>query len=215
MAALPHGGYAEEVVVPAVNVLPIPEGMDFPAAATFPVAYGTAHLALTHRTRLEAGEVLLVHGSAGNVGRAAIEIGKRLGATVIATAGGPEHLEIATEHGADHTIDYEQEDVRDRVEELTDGEGANVIFDPVGDDAFDASLRCVAWKGTILVIGFASGRIPEAPAWQVLLRNCAVVGLDWGATSGAAPKRFGLPSTKRSGGTRKGHSTPDPRTPFR
>jgi NADPH:quinone reductase len=180
MAALPHGGYAEEVVVPAVNVLPIPEGMGFPAAAAFPVAYGTAHLALTHRTRLEAGEVLLVHGGTGNVGRAAIEVSKRLGATVIATAGGPEHLEIAAEHGADYTIDYGQEDVRDRVEELTDGRGANVIFDPVGGDAFDASLRCVAWEGTILVIGFASGRIPEAPAWRVLLGNCAVVGLDWG-----------------------------------
>ena len=180
MAALPHGGYAEEVVAPAVNVLPIPEGMDFPTAAAFPVAYGTAHLALTHRAHLEADDVLLVHGGAGTVGRAATEIGKRLGATVIATAGGPERSEIAAQHGADHTIDYGREDIRDRVEELTDGRGADVIFDPVGGDPFDASLRCAAWEGTILVIGFASGRIPEAPAWRVLLRNCAVVGLDWG-----------------------------------
>jgi NADPH2:quinone reductase len=180
MAALPHGGYAEEVVVPATHALPIPEGMDFPTAAAFPVAYGTAHLALSYRAHLRASEVLLVHGSVGNVGRAAIEIGKRLGATVVATAGGPEHLEIAAEHGADDTIDYKREDIRDKVEEITDGRGADVIFDPVGGDAFDASLRCVAWEGTILVIGFASGRIPEAPAWRVLLRNCAVMGTDWG-----------------------------------
>jgi NADPH2:quinone reductase len=121
-----------------------------------------------------------VHGAAGNVGRAAIELGKRLGATAIATGGGPESLEVAAERGADYGIDYNQEDVRDKVMELTDDRGADVIFDPVGGDAFDASLRCVAWEGTILVIGFASGRIPEAPAWRVLLRNCAVVGLDWG-----------------------------------
>ena len=180
MAALGHGGYAEEVVVPVANVLPIPEGMNFPTAAAFPLVYATAHLALIHRARLEANEVLLVHGGAGNVGRAAIEIGKRLGATVIATAGGPEHLRIASGHGADYAINYEQEDIRDRVEEITAERGADVILDPVGGDAFDASLRCVAWEGRIVVIGFASGRIPEAPAWRVLLRNCAVMGMDWG-----------------------------------
>ena len=180
MAALPHGGYAEEVVVAAENVLPIPDSMDFAAAAAFPVAYGTAHLALTHRAPLGAGDVLLVHGAAGNVGRAALAIGKRLGATVITTGGSAKSLRVATEHGAEHTIDYNQEVVRDRVQEITGGGGADVIFDPVGGDAFDASLRCVAWEGVIIVIGFASGRIPEAPAWRVLLRNCAVVGLDWG-----------------------------------
>lgn len=180
VAALPHGGYAEEVVAAATNVLPIPSGMDFVTAAAFPVAYGTAHLALTRRARLGAGDVLLVHGAAGSVGRAALEIGKYLDATIIATGGSAESLQIATAHGASHTIDYNQEDIRDRVEALTSGEGADVVFDPVGGDAFDASLRCVAWEGVILVIGFASGRIPEAPAWRVLLRNCAVVGLDWG-----------------------------------
>jgi NADPH:quinone reductase len=180
MAALPHGGYAEEVVVAATNVLPIPDGMDFASAAAFPVAYGTAHLALTYRARLGADDVLLVHGAAGSVGRAALEIGKYLDATIIATGGSAESLRVATEHGAEHTIDYNQEDIRDKVEALTEGEGADVVFDPVGGDAFDASLRCVAWEGVILVIGFASGRIPEAPAWRVLLRNCAVVGLDWG-----------------------------------
>lgn len=180
MAALPHGGYAEEVLAPSTNVLRIPEGMDFPTAAAFPVAYGTAHLALVRRARLRTGDVLLVHGAAGNVGRAAVEVGKRLGATVIAAGGNEESLEIASEHGADHTIDYEQEDIRGRVEELTEGEGADVVFDPVGGDAFEASIRCVAWEGTILVIGFASGHIPETSAVRVLLRNCAVVGMDWG-----------------------------------
>lgn len=180
MAALPHGGYAEEVVVPEANVVQMPEGMDFPTAASFPVAYGTAHLALTHRANLKTGDVLLVHGASGSVGRAAVEIGKRLGTTVVATGGGPESLEVAARRGADHVIDYRREDVRDRVMEITDGRGANVVLDPVGGDAFDASLRCVAWEGVILTIGFASGRIPEAPAWRVLLKNCAVMGLDWG-----------------------------------
>ncbi|MDP8952265.1 MAG: NADPH:quinone oxidoreductase family protein [Actinomycetota bacterium] len=215
MAALPHGGYAEKVVVPAANVLPIPEGVNFPDAAAFPLAYATAHLALIHRARLSANEVLLVHGGAGNVGRAAIEVGKRLGATVIATAGGPEHLRIASEHGADHTIDYEREDIRDRVEESTAERGADVILDPGGGDAFDASLRCVAWEGRIIVIGFASGRIPEAPAWRVLLKNCAVMGMDWAATSGETPKWSEPPPPKRSDGMRKERSTPAPRRPSR
>lgn len=180
MAMLPHGGYAEEVITSAAHVLTIPEGMDFSVAAAFPLAYGTAHLALVHRAQLEAGDVLLVHGAAGNVGRAAVEVGKRLGATVIGTGGSGESLRIASEHGAHYTINYEQEDIRDRVEELTENEGADVIFDPVGGDAFDASIRCVAWEGTILIIGFASGRIPEASAVRVLIRNCAVMGMDWG-----------------------------------
>jgi NADPH2:quinone reductase len=191
MAALPHGGYAEEVVTPAANIVPIPNGMDFCSAAAFPVAYGTSHLALTHRVILQTGDVLLVHGAAGNVGRAAVEIGKRLGATVIATGGGPESLKVAAERGADHAIDYGREDIRDRVLEITGGRGADVVFDPVGGGAFDASLRCVAWEGTILVIGFASGRVPEAPAWRILIRNCSVVGLDWGGYLRREPQTVG------------------------
>lgn len=180
LAALGHGGYAEEVIVPATNVARMPDGMDFLSAAAFPVAYSTAHLALTHRVRLREGEVLLVHGASGDVGRAAVEIGKRLGAYVIATSGSPESLRVAEERGANYGIDYAREDVRDRVLDITDGRGADVVLDPVGGDAFDASLRCVAWEGTILIVGFASGRIPEAPAWRVLLGNCAVAGIDWG-----------------------------------
>ena len=180
MVALPHGGYAEEVVAPATSVFGLPEDMDFPSGAAFPVAYGTVHLALVHRARLRRGQTLLVHGAGGNVGRAAVEVGKRLGAAVLATTGSARSLEVARERGADHLIRYDREDVRDRVLELTDGAGADVIFDGVGGDLFDASLRCVAWEGTVLVIGFAAGRIPEAPAWRLLLKSCAVIGVDWG-----------------------------------
>lgn len=180
MVALPHGGFAEEVLAPATSVFRIPEGMDFRSAAAFPVAYGTVHLALVHRARLQRGQILLVHGAGGNVGRAAVEVGKHLGATVLATAGSARSLEVARERGADHLIRYDREDVRDRVLELTGGEGADVVFDPVGGDVFDASLRCVAWEGTVLVIGFAAGRIPHAPAWRLLLKSCAVIGVDWG-----------------------------------
>lgn len=145
MAALPHGGYAEEITVPAANVVPMPEGMDFPTAAAFPVAYGTTHLALTHRARLGRGDVLLVHGAAGNVGRAAVEIGKKLGAAVIATGGGPESLAVATVRGADHTIDYVREDVRERVLEVTAGRGTDLILDPSA--ATRSTRPCAAWRG--------------------------------------------------------------------
>jgi NADPH2:quinone reductase len=206
IAVLPYGGYAQEVTAPATHVvLPISEGMDFATAAAFPLAYGTAYLALVHRAHLKAGDVLVVHGGAGNVGRAAIEVGKHLNATVIATGGSEESLRVASEYGADHTIDYEQEDLRDRVEELTEGKGADVIFDPVGGDAFDASIRCVGWEGTILVIGFASGRVPETSAVRILLRNCAVVGTDWGGYLRRDPRWFGLLLQRHLAGMRKEH----------
>jgi len=180
-----YGAFAEEVLVPAVNVFRIPETMDYPTAAAFPVAYGTAHGGLEWRANLKPGEVLLVHGAAGGVGLAAVEIGKVMGATVIATAGSPEKLEVAGEYGADHLIDYTKESIRDRVRALTGG--ADVVFDPVGGDAFDQSLRCINWEGRILVIGFASGRIPQIPANLLLVKNCAVLGLYWGAYSERDP----------------------------
>jgi len=178
MAILPHGGYAEEVVAPAVAVIPLPDTMDFVTAAGFPVTYGTSHLALTHRAHLCAGENLLVHGAGGGVGLTAVEIGKQLGATVIATAGSAEKLKLAAEHGADYLIDYSKEDIRERVKALG---GADVVYDPVGGDAFDASLRCINWEGRILAVGFASGRVPQPPANLLLVKNCAVIGLYWGA----------------------------------
>lgn len=214
MAALPHGGFAEEVIAPSTNVLRIPEGMGFSDAAAFPLAYGTAHLALVHRARLEAADVLLVYGAAGNVGRAAVEVGKRLGATVIGTGGNEESLRAASEHGADHTIDYEREDVRDRVEELTEGEGADVILDPVGGEAFDASIRCVAWEGTILVIGFASGHIPEVSAVRVLMRNCAVMGMDWGGYLRREPERVRAATAETLGWYEEGALNPHPTHTF-
>ncbi len=178
MAILSYGGYAQEVVAPVDAVVPLPDNMDFVTAAGFPVAYGTSHLALTHRAHLRAGETLLVHGAGGGVGLTAVEIGKQLGATVIATAGGPDKLAIAADYGADHLIDYSKEDIRERVKALG---GADVVYDPVGGDVFDASLRCINWEGRILAIGFASGKVPHPPANILLVKNCAVIGLYWGA----------------------------------
>ena len=178
MAVLSYGGYAEEVIALAVAVVPLPSNMDFITAAGFPVAYGTSHLALTHRARLQPGENLLVHGASGGVGLTAVEIGKVLGATVIATASSPEKLKIAAEHGADYLIDSSREDIRERVKALG---GADVVYDPVGGELFDASLRCINWEGRILAIGFASGQVPQPPANHLLVKNCSVIGLYWGA----------------------------------
>jgi NADPH2:quinone reductase len=155
--------------------------MDFVTAAGFPVAYGTSHVALEMRARLQPGETLLVHGAAGGVGLTAVEIGKAMGATIIATAGGPEKLEIARRHGADHLIDYSHENIRDRVREITGGRGADVVYDPVGGDAFEASLRSAAWGARLLVIGFAGGRVQQVPANIVLVKNVDVIGVYWGS----------------------------------
>jgi NADPH2:quinone reductase len=181
MGTLSHGGYADEAVVPADDLTPIPDAMDFAVAAAFPVAYGTSHGALEWRARLLPGETLLVHGAAGGVGITAVEIGKAMGATVIATAGSAEKLAIARRHGADALIDYSREDVRERVRALTAGRGVDVVYDPVGGDAFDASLRAIAWEGRIVVIGFAGGRVPQIPANLVLVKNCDIIGFYWGS----------------------------------
>lgn len=181
MAVLDHGGFAEQAVARAADVLPIPEAMDFAAAAGFPIVYGTSHFGLVERCRLRAGEVLLVHGAAGGVGLTAVEIGRRLGATVIATAGGPEKLALARAHGADHGIDYRREDIRARVKELTGGRGADVVYDPVGGAVFEASLRAAAPGARLLVVGFASGTVPPVPANLLLVKNLTVIGYYWGA----------------------------------
>jgi NADPH2:quinone reductase len=181
------GGHAQEVVTPGAIVTPIPEAMDFVTAAGFPVAYGTAHFALQHRGRLAAGETLLVLGAAGGVGLAAIEVGKLLGARVIAAAGSPEKLAIAREHGADHGIDYRVENWRDRVKELTDGRGVDVVFDPVGGAAFEQSVRAIGWEGRLLVVGFASGDIPRVAANMILVKNFSVTGVVFGEHSSRYP----------------------------
>lgn len=180
MAVLSTGGFAEQAVSDADNIYPIPEGMDFATAAGFPVAYGTSHVALTHRGHLRMGEYLLVFGASGGVGLTAVECGKALGATVIACASSAEKLAIAEEHGADYLIDYSEEDVRVKVREITDGHGADVIYDPVGGNMARAALRSVAWEGRILIIGFASGEIPQFPANYLLVKNASAVGVYWG-----------------------------------
>lgn len=176
-----HGGYAEEAICAAHEVFAIPEGMDFATAAGFPIAYGTSEIALHRRAHLRSGETLLVLGAAGGVGLTAVEIGKAMGARVIAAARGADKLALARAHGADEVIDYATEDLRARIKELTDGAGADVALDPVGGDAFDAALRAMAWEGRILVVGFAAGRIPEIPANLLLVKNIAATGVFWGA----------------------------------
>ena len=181
MATMMYGGFAEEVVVPAAALLPMPPEMSYEHGAGFPLAYGTSHVALTHRGQLQSGETLLVLGAAGGVGLTAVELGKRLGAQVIAAASTREKLELARAYGADDLINYKSENLRDRLNELTDGRGVDVIYDPVGGDLFDQAVRRLAWEGRYLVIGFASGRIPSLPANIALLKNASIVGTFWGA----------------------------------
>lgn len=188
MAMVHYGGYATEAVAPAGDVVKIPDTMDYTIAAGFPIVYGTSHIGLVEKLKLRAGETLLVHGAAGGVGLTAVEIGKLLGATVIATAGGRDKLAVAQKYGADHLIDYRTEDIRERVKQLTDGRGADAVYDPVGGSAFDASLRATAQMGRILVVGFASGTVPQIPANILLVKNISVIGYYWGAHRKLAPE---------------------------
>jgi NADPH2:quinone reductase len=164
--------------------------MSFAEGAAFPIIYPTSYAGLVFRAALQPGEDLLVHAAAGGVGLAAVQIGKALGARVIATAGGPEKLEIARREGADHVIDYLEEDFVARVMEITGGKGADVIYDSVGGDVFDRSMKCIAWNGRLLVIGFASGVIPSVQANRILLKNIAVTGLHWGAHVAKDPAKI-------------------------
>jgi len=181
IAIAPHGGYAEQVVANVDRCVAMPTAMPYEHGAAFPVVFGTSHVALWHRARLRAGETLVVHGASGGVGLTAVTIGKQLGATVIATASSPEKLEVAREHGADHLVDTSRDDVRSRIGELTDGRGADVVYDPVGGELFTASLRSIAFEGRILVIGFAGGTVPQIPANHLLVKNVDVIGLNWPA----------------------------------
>ena len=178
-ALIGFGAYAESVAAPERHVYTLPPALSFDEGAAFGLVYQTSYCALVHRAALRAGEWLLVHGAAGGVGLAAVQIGKALGARVIATAGGPEKLEIARQSGADMLINYRAEDWVARVKEIT-GSGADVIYDPVGGDVFDGSSKCINFEGRLLVIGFAGGRIPEIAANRILLKNISVVGVHWG-----------------------------------
>jgi NADPH2:quinone reductase len=188
IAIIPHGGYAEQAVVNVNRCVAMPAAMPWEHGAAFPVVFGTSHVALWRRARLRAGETLVVHGASGGVGLTAVAIGKQLGATVIATASGPEKLAVAREQGADHLIDSGHEDVRARIKELTGGRGADVVYDPVGGDLFAASLRSIAFEGRILVIGFAGGTVPQIPANHLLVKNVDVIGLNWPAYAELNPR---------------------------
>lgn len=174
------GGYAEEVVTTTDRLLRRPPSMDPVTAAGFALTYGTSYHALVQRAAIAPGETLLVLGAAGGVGVAAIQIAKALGARVIAAAGSADKLDFAREQGADEVVNYTEDGYRDRLKELTGGRGVDVVYDPVGGDLMDPSLRSMAWKGRYLVVGFASGEIPKIPANLTLLKGCSVVGVFWG-----------------------------------
>lgn len=188
MALTGWGSFAEQVAVPGYNVMPIPKGIDFNSAAAFGMTYGTSMHALKQRANLQPGETLLVLGASGGVGLAAVEIGKAMGARVIAAASSDEKLEVAKAAGADLLINYSTSSLKEKVKELTGGQGADVIYDPVGGDLFDEAIRSIAWNGRLLVVGFASGRIPELPVNLALLKGAAVVGVFWGSFAQRQPQ---------------------------
>jgi len=185
-----YGAFAEEVKTEAARLLPLPAGMDFVHGAAFLLTYGTSEHALRDRGALKAGESLLVLGAAGGVGLAAIEIGKALGARVIAGASSEGKLAVCREHGADATINYATEDLRKRVQELTEGRGVDVVYDPVGGAYSEAAFRSLAWRGRLLVVGFAAGEIPKLPLNLPLLKGAAAVGVFWGDFARREPQAF-------------------------
>ncbi|WP_176507536.1 MULTISPECIES: NADPH:quinone oxidoreductase family protein [Pseudomonas] len=188
MALTGWGAFAEQVAVPFYNVMPIPEHMDFATAAAFGMTYGTSMHALKQRGQLQPGETLLVLGASGGVGLAAVEIGKAMGARVIAAASSAEKLAVAKAAGADETIDYSQASLKEEIKRLTGGQGVDVIYDPVGGGLFDQAVRGLAWQGRLLVVGFASGTIPQMAANLVLLKGAAVLGVFWGAFAQRQPE---------------------------
>ena len=176
---VPHGGFAEEVIAPANSVFLKPPVMDYKIAASFMMAYGTSYHALKDRAKLKEGETLLVLGASGGVGIAAVELGKLMGARVIAVASTDEKLALCKEKGADELIDYTSDDLKEKVKTLTNGKGADVVYDPVGGAYSEAALRATAWEGRFLVVGFPAG-IPKIPLNLPLLKGCQIVGVFWG-----------------------------------
>ena len=185
-----YGAFAEEVKTEAARLIPLPGGMDFATGAAFLLTYGTSDHALRDRGALHAGETLLVLGAAGGVGLAAVEIGKALGARVIACASSEDKLAVCRSHGADATIDYTREDLRERVKALTDARGPDVVYDAVGGPYTEPAFRSIAWRGRLLVVGFAAGEIPKLPLNLALLKGASVVGVFWGDFARREPKRF-------------------------
>jgi NADPH:quinone reductase len=183
---LRHGGYADEAVVTPSQLTPLPSTFDYAEGATFLAAHGTAYHALVDRAQIKPGEVLLVHGAGGGVGLAAVELGKLLGATVIAAASSEEKLAVAQARGADHLLLYGREPFRDAVKRITDGRGADVVYDPVGGEIFEQSLRCIAWGARVLVIGFTGG-IGLARTNLVLIKGASVLGVRAGEAARKNP----------------------------
>jgi NADPH2:quinone reductase len=183
------GGFAEEMVVDADRTIPMPATMDFIPAAAFVLTYGTSYHALKDRAEIKAGETMLVLGAAGGVGLAAIQLGKAMGARVIAAASSDEKLKVCRDNGADETINYGSEDLRARVKVITAGKGVDVVYDPVGGPYSEPALRDMAWKGRFLVVGFAAGDIPKVPLNLTLLKGCSIVGVFWGAFTKNEPER--------------------------
>lgn len=184
-----HGGYAEEVLVDAKACFPKPPQMDFATAASFMMAYGTSYHALKDRAKLQAGETLLVLGASGGVGLAAVELGHLMGARVIAAASSQEKIDLCLAQGADLGINYLEEDLKARIKELTEGRGADVVYDPVGGGFSEQALRGMAWEGRFLIVGFAAGDIPKIPLNLPLLKGCAVMGVFWGEFAARAPQQ--------------------------
>lgn len=191
------GGFAEEIAIDEARVTPIPDEMSYVTASAFLMAYGTSHHALKDRAHIQPGETLLVLGAAGGVGLAAVELGKAMGARVIAAASSEEKLQVCREHGADETILYstgsldkdQQRALTDQIKALTGGQGADVVYDPVGGDYAEPALRATNWEGRYLVVGFAAGPIPRIPLNLALLKGCQIVGVFWGAFTGREPAR--------------------------
>jgi len=190
-APMPAGGLAEQAILPPGGAFPVPAEMPASEAAALFITYQTAYFGLHRRAALRAEDVLLVHAGASGTGSAAIQLGKAAGATVIATAGGPEKAEVCRQLGADLAIDYNAEDFVDAVKGATGGRGADVIWDPVGGDVFDASRRAIAFEGRLVVVGFASGRIPDAPMNHALVKNYSLLGLHWGLYRRKQPELIG------------------------
>ncbi|HMR32470.1 MAG TPA: NADPH:quinone oxidoreductase family protein [Geminicoccaceae bacterium] len=190
LATVDHGGFAELSLARAGDVVPLPDHLDAVTAAGFAIAYGTALGALDWRAGLRSGERLLVHGAAGGAGLAAVEVGQAMGAEVTATARGEEKLAVAREHGAAQALDSETPELAARLKELSAGKGFDVAFDPVGGAVFDASLRAIAWGGRIVLVGFASGKVPQVPANILLVKNAAALGFYWGSYRRHDPERL-------------------------
>ena len=187
-AGLTRGGFAEIADAAPASITRMPDKMTFEEAAAFTLIFQTGWFGLHRRANLQPGETLLVHAAAGGVGSAAIQLGKAAGATVIATAGSDAKVEVCRKLGADHALNYKTQDFVEEVKAITGGRGADVVFDPVGGDVYDRTTKCIAFEGRIIVVGFTSGRIPQAATNHVLIKNYSVVGLHWGLYAKRAPE---------------------------